>query len=255
MRWNSLFPRDKVRLNERPVLPPIAHNTIMHDSSDPTGSGQPETQADKQASPKKARPHAASRLALTALTGALAVWLMVAFAGFVGSVNALSVPTPARADGIVVVTGGSARIEVAIQLLEDGAAERLLISGVHDSTDAATLVRRTRTDPALFECCVDLDHAAMDTAGNAREAANWAREHGFQSLLVVTSAYHIPRTTREMARLLPGVELIAFPIDPGTGDHRAASSQSSSWSIALLAREFAKLQLARIRHLVGSPTA
>jgi uncharacterized SAM-binding protein YcdF (DUF218 family) len=182
----------------------------------------------------------------------VAVWLMVAFAGFIGSVNALSVPTPARADGIVVVTGGSARIEVALQLLADGAAERLLISGVHDSTDAAMLVRRTRSDPALFDCCVDLDHAALDTAGNAREAADWASEHGFQSLLVVTSAYHIPRTTHEMARLLPGTELIAFPIDPGTGDHRAASGQSSTWSIALLAREFAKLQLARLRHLAAS---
>ncbi|GAB5509835.1 MAG: YdcF family protein [Hyphomicrobiales bacterium] len=219
----------------------------MTDSINQHGSGQ----QNAQAKPKRSRPHAASRLALTAVAGALAVWLMVAFAGFVGSVNALSVPAPARADGIVVVTGGSARIEVALQLLADGAAERLLISGVHDSTDAATLVRRTRSDPSLFDCCVDLDHAAMDTAGNARESANWAREHDFQSLLVVTSAYHVPRTTREMAQLLPGVELIAFPIDPGTGDHRAAGSQSSSWSIALLAREFAKLQLTRIRHLVG----
>lgn len=224
------------------------HDSSNHQDAGPQGSGQPDTQAR----PKRARPNAALRLALTALAGGLAVWLMVAFAGFVGSVNALVVPTPARADGIVVVTGGTSRIEVALQLLEDGAAERLLISGVHDSTDAATLVRRTRSDPALFECCVDLDHAAMDTAGNARESANWAQEHGFQSLLVVTSAYHIPRTTHEMARLLPGIELIAFPIDPATGDHRAAGTQSSSWSMGLLAREFAKLQLARIRHLVGS---
>lgn len=223
----------------------------MSDNTDHHGSGLQSVQVRT----RRARPGAASRLALTALTGAFAVWLMVAFAGFIGSVNALSVPTPARADGIVVVTGGSARIEVALQLLADGAAERLLISGVHDSTDADTLVRRTRSDPALFECCVDLDHAALDTAGNAREAANWAREHGFQSLLVVTSAYHIPRTTHEMARLLPGIDLIAFPIDPGTGDHRAAGSQSSTWSIALLAREFAKLQLTRLRHLVGSLSA
>lgn len=227
----------------------------MPDSSNHPGSSQPEEQAERTATARKGRPHALSRLALTALAGALAVWLMVAFAGFVGNVNALSVPTPARADGIVVVTGGTARIEVALQLLQDGAAERLLISGVHDSTDASILVRRTRTDPSLFECCVDLDHEALDTAGNAREAANWAREHGFESLLVVTSAYHIPRTTSEMARLLPGVELIAFPIDPATGDHRAAGIQSSSWSIALLAREFAKLQLTRIRHLVGSLSA
>lgn len=227
----------------------------MHDSADQTGSDRTDGPTGAQRERKRTRPHAIYRLALTALAGGLAVWLMVAFAGFVGKINALAVPSPASADGIVVVTGGSARIEVALQLLEDGAAERLLISGVHDNTDATMLVRRTQTDPALFDCCVDLDHAAMDTAGNAREAARWAQEHDFQSLLVVTSAYHIPRTTREMARLLPGVELIAFPIDPATGDYRASGNQSASWSITLLAREFAKLQFARIRHLVGSLSA
>ncbi|CAN0592799.1 unnamed protein product, partial [Ectocarpus sp. 12 AP-2014] len=107
-------------------------------------------------------------------------------------------------------------------------------------------------DPSLFDCCIDLDSAAMDTAGNARETATWAQEHAFSSLLVVTSAYHIPRTTSEIARLLPGVELIPFPIDPAADNQRAIAQESSSWPVSLLAREFMKLQLARVRHLVGA---
>lgn len=191
-------------------------------------------------------------MAFTILVGGLAVWMLIAFADFIRDVNALTAPAPVDADGIVVVTGGSARIEVALQLLQDGAAQRLLISGVHDTTDAATLVRRTQADPALFACCVDLDHAALDTAGNARETARWAQEHAFDSLLVVTSAYHIPRTTQEIARLLPGVELIPFPIDPATGNQYATAQNNGSWPVALLAREFMKLQFARVRHLVGA---
>lgn len=202
--------------------------------------------------PTRRKRTVASRMAVTALVGGLAVWILVAFADFIHDVNALTAPAPVDADGIVVVTGGSARIEVALQLLQNGAAERLLISGVHDSTDAATLVQRTQADPALFDCCVDLDYDALDTAGNARETARWAQQHAFGSLLVVTSAYHIPRTTREIEQLLPGVELIPFPIDPATGNQYATAQNNGSWPVALLAREFMKLQLARMRHLVGT---
>ncbi|MFK7792450.1 MAG: YdcF family protein [Devosiaceae bacterium] len=202
------------------------------------------------APPRKRR--VAPRLAGTVLLGGALVWALISFAGFIRDVNALAAPSPVTADGIVVVTGGSARIEVALQLLQDGAAQRLLISGVHNQTDAAILARRTHTDPSLFDCCVDLDHAALDTAGNAREAANWAQSHGFSTLLVVTSSYHIPRTTREIEHLLPGVDLVAFPIDPASETQRAVARQSSSWPVSLLAREFMKLQLARMRHLVGA---
>jgi uncharacterized SAM-binding protein YcdF (DUF218 family) len=153
------------------------------------------------------------------------------------------------------VTGGAARIEVALQLLSQGAATRLLISGVHEATDATTLVARTRSDPQLFDCCVDLDHAALNTIGNARETADWARAHDFSSLLIVTSAYHVARTTLEIGALLPGVDLIAFPIDPAMEDQRAVAEQASSWPMSLLAREFAKLQLSRLRLWVGTPSA
>jgi uncharacterized SAM-binding protein YcdF (DUF218 family) len=202
--------------------------------------------------PRRRKRAIASRLGATALLGGLAVLAFVAFADFISEVNALSAPNPAAADGIVVVTGGADRIEVALQLLSDGAAQRLLISGVHDRTTARSLVTRTQADPALFDCCVDLDHDALDTAGNARETARWAQERGFSSLLVVTSAYHIPRTTSEIARLLPGVELIPFPITPEDHEQPAVADSDMSWPVGLLAREFMKLQLSRVRHLVGT---
>jgi uncharacterized SAM-binding protein YcdF (DUF218 family) len=202
--------------------------------------------------PRRRKRAIASRLGATALLGGLVVFSFVAFADFVSQVDALSAPNPAAADGIVVVTGGADRIEVALQLLSDGAAQRLLISGVHDRTTARSLVTRTRADPALFDCCVDLDHDALDTAGNARETARWAQAQGFSSLLVVTSAYHIPRTTSEIAHLLPGVELIPFPITPEDHEHPVVADSDMSWPVGLLAREFMKLQLSRVRHLVGT---
>lgn len=209
-----------------------------------------EPGASTSGTPKRRKRTFAGRLLVTGILGGALVLSLIAFADFVRDVNALAAPSPVAADGIVVVTGGQARIEVALQLLQDGVAQRLLISGVHDATSTANLVARTQADPSLFACCVDLDRAAMDTAGNARETASWAKAHEFSSLLVVTSAYHIPRTTREIARLLPDVDLIPFPIDPAADGQRAIADGSGPWPVGLLAREFMKLQLARVRHLV-----
>lgn len=225
--------------------------TMSTQTTDTPDAGQ-HPSAPAANPPRRRKRTVAARLGLTAILGGLAALSLIAFADFIRDVNALAAPSPVEADGIVVVTGGQARIEVALQLLEDGAAKRLLISGVNDATSANSLVARTHADPSLFDCCIDLDRDAMDTAGNARETATWAQEHEFSSLLVVTSAYHIPRTTSEIARLLPGVELIPFPIDPAVDNQRAIAQESSSWPVSLLAREFMKLQLARVRHLVGA---
>ena len=65
---------------------------------------------------------------------------------------------------------------------------------------------------ALFECCIDLDRSAMNTIGNAVETRRWARARGFHSLLVVTSAYHMPRAIAELEHELPDVTLIEFPV-------------------------------------------
>ncbi|MBV6658372.1 MAG: YdcF family protein [Devosiaceae bacterium] len=199
---------------------------------------------------RTARRFRAMRLAPLALVIAF-VWAGIAFSQFVGTIDEMRAPQSPRADGIVVVTGGSARIEVAMELLSAGAAERLLISGVHEDTDVSMLIERTSSDPDLFDCCVELDRAALDTVGNARETAAWARDNGFGSLLVVTSAYHMPRTLREIEAVLPGTQLVAFPIDPQAPDHHAGSADERTWPLSLMAREFVKLQLTNLRHLLG----
>ena len=222
-----------------------------------SGASDSEARGPRSMSPHVLRPSMSSsrshryRLVLTALIGVGLVWVAIAFAGFVRDVNALAAPASVSAGGIVVVTGGADRIEVALQLLQDGAAERLLISGVHDATDAHVLAARTKVDASVFACCVDLGYAALDTAGNAREAAAWAHTHGFTSLVVVTSAYHIPRTTYEMANHLPDVTLVPFPVDPATDSRLADASATTQWPLKLMAREFIKLHVAQLRHLVG----
>src|SRR3546814_10350716 len=44
-----------------------------------------------------------------------------------------------------------------------------------------------KTRPAVFECCIDLGHEAVDTRSNAEETAAWVRDHRYRSVRLVTS--------------------------------------------------------------------
>ncbi|WP_019961078.1 YdcF family protein [Woodsholea maritima] len=116
------------------------------------------------------------------------------------------------ADGIVVLTGGEGRVSTAITLMEQGKAQRLLISGVHPDTSREAIRDATNARADILSCCVDLGLQAADTLGNAEETAKWVESHDFHSLIVVTSNYHMPRALLEMQRTLPQIELIAYGV-------------------------------------------
>src|ERR1043165_3979266 len=122
---------------------------------------------------------------------ACAALICAGFAWFIHHVPAEEVALDRNADGIVVLTGGSSRIADAIELLAAGRGKRLLISGVHRTTTTAEIARINPRYEGLVACCVDLDHSAINTVGNAIETRRWVKDRGFTSLIVVTSAYPI----------------------------------------------------------------
>jgi uncharacterized SAM-binding protein YcdF (DUF218 family) len=167
------------------------------------------------------------------------------FAMFAQKVANARVPATANADAIVVLTGGHARVNEAVRLLEEGRANRLLISGVHPGTTREQLAAVTASNMPLETNSVDLDRVALNTAGNAVETANWVRKNGFSSLLVVTSAYHLPRAKVELAGALPDVSLIAYPVF--SKDLKLDHWYREPATMRLLMREYVKYILARLR--------
>ncbi|MGQ7791704.1 YdcF family protein [Faunimonas sp. B44] len=179
----------------------------------------------------------------------LSVVAVVAFSAFVGGflvfadqVTNSRPPARPQADGIVALTGGAQRIEGAVDLLGRGSANRLLISGVYERTSPDALADRTPKLAALLDCCVDIGYAAHDTKGNARETREWARVNGYDSLIVVTSAYHMPRSLAEMARELPNVRLVPFPIHT----EKLSGWYSNRQTLRLLLVEYTKYIVARL---------
>lgn len=188
-------------------------------------------------------------LAVLLVATALLSAFGLGFVWFATSVSWSTPPLEARADGIVVLTGGRDRVQGAVDLLEAGRGRRLLISGVHPTTRAEDIRKATVAQPALFACCVDLGHRAETTVGNAHEAADWARANGFKSLIVVTSAYHMPRSMVELDRALPGVAKTAWPV-------RRADLNFGTWfarpqTAKLLMHEYVKYIVTRF----GGPAA
>lgn len=152
---------------------------------------------------------------------ALGIVLVVATgcvaAGFVAFAVSLSTAEPnrvAKADAIVVLTGGADRISQGLDLLERGKGRRLLISGVHHQTTPRALARLSPGSRKLFSCCVDVGYRAQDTIGNASETREWVRQRGFKRLIVVTSNYHMLRSLAELRLVLPDVELLPYAVNP-----------------------------------------
>ena len=144
-------------------------------------------------------------------------------------------------EAIVVLTGGTNRLKQAIKLLEKKNDTKLLISGVHPNTTKQQLQKLTNSDKALFDCCVDIDHKALDTVGNATETTAWAKENGFQSLIVVTSNYHMPRSLLLLNRAAPNLTFMPYAIKSTKLNYK---NWNSNWhTFNVLFKEYTKYLL------------
>ena len=156
---------------------------------------------------------------LSALLILLMIWAvgLLAFAARVE--QSTPAPEPPAADGIVTLTGSSViRLAEATKLLEQGKGKRLLVSGVNRLASRADILDVTRAGRGVYDCCVDLGFTAADTTGNAQETAEWARAKNYDSLIIVTADFHMPRAMLELGAAMPDVELTPHPVVTETMD-------------------------------------
>lgn len=187
------------------------------------------------------------------LGAACAVALLLGFVAFVWLLPSQQVVLDRDADGIVVLTGGTSRITDALELLRSHRGRRLLITGVFPGTTTADIAREVPSYHQLLACCVDLDYSAINTLGNAVQARRWTRDQGFRSLIVVTSAYHMPRALAELGHQIPDVALIPYPV---LSDRlRTEPWWSSGDTTRLVLSEYLKYLFAEVRMRFDSVAA
>ena len=119
------------------------------------------------------------------------------------AVFAMTLPAAAgdqRTDAIVVLTGGSGRLERGFDLVERGVSRRMLISGVARTVRPNELAEAYHVDPRLLDCCVVLGRESFDTRSNADEVARWVERRRIRSIRLVTNELHMPRARYELRK-------------------------------------------------------
>lgn len=141
------------------------------------------------------------------LTAAVLVLWALGFLWF-----ATTLPRPAGSeatDAIIVPTGAAGRIERGLEVLAQGHARQMLVTGVDREVRPGEFAAEFSVPADTMDCCITLGFAAVDTRSNAAETAQWVRQNKVRSLRLVTTDWHMRRTAGELERTLPaGVTVV-----------------------------------------------
>ena len=136
------------------------------------------------------------------------------FVTFVFSLNSFIESFPVKSDdqiefdGIVVLTGGEGRLNAGKEALLNKKNTKLLVTGVGEKTSLEELGLSSQS----IQERVNIDRLARTTFENAREIKIWAENNAFRNILLVTSAYHMPRSILVLNYIVPKLKFIAFPV-------------------------------------------
>ena len=181
--------------------------------------------------------NAGSRLAFCLLI-ICGVFLFAGFIRFATIIAQYENSVEPSGDAIVVFTGDKSRIKTGLELLRRGNGKKLFISGVNHHTSVKALLSRYSSYAELFSCCIELDRIAKDTRQNGMETAKWVHRQGYDSLIVVTSDYHMPRSLMELSSAMPDILLLPYVARDPQSARNAAIDNSEH--LRVMVREFIK---------------
>lgn len=145
---------------------------------------------------------------------------------------------PSRSDAIVVLGPGlhGERFAEGLRLMRRGLAGTLLISEARDPNWTAATKLCSGRAPLRVIC---FRASPYTTRGEARIVARLAREHGWRSLVIVTSTYHVQRA-RILYRRCFGGRLAVVGAQPSAGLAERAARIGHEWGGLAYALVFAR---------------
>jgi len=165
---------------------------------------------------------------------------------FASSLPDRVVDEKSKTDAIVVLTGGSGRLDAGVSLLANKMAAKMFVSGVYKGVEVSTLLKLSQQNPKDLSCCIGIGYAE-NTIDNALETFDWAKDNRIKSIRLVTSSYHMPRAMLEFENTLEDVSIISNPV------FSEAVKQKKWWiwpgTTDLIVSEYNKFILAWLRHL------
>lgn len=105
-----------------------------------------------------------------------------------------------RADAIIAISGGdtTARANSAIELYEDGWADKIIFSGAAADTNGpsnAKVMRDLALEAGVPAEAILLDETSKNTAENAENVAQILKNNHWYNVILTTSSYHLRRAS------------------------------------------------------------
>ncbi|MGH9143540.1 MAG: ElyC/SanA/YdcF family protein [Vicinamibacterales bacterium] len=131
---------------------------------------------------------------------------------------------PRRADAIVVLAGGvgesgragggaQERLKQAIDLYRAGYAKYLVLSsGFVYSFHEAQVMRTLAIDQGVPDAAIALDERATNTYENVMYVDEILRDHHWQTILLVSSPYHMRRALMVWRKQAPDIDVVPTPV-------------------------------------------
>ncbi|WP_195515214.1 YdcF family protein [Paraclostridium bifermentans] len=153
-----------------------------------------------------------------------------------------------KADAIAVFSGDSGpRTERAVELLKDGYADYLILSGgkVYDDVTMVELMKNHAIKLGIDESKILIDDEASTTNENAEFTADIIEENNFRSVIVVTSDYHTRRSKLAMKKALENTlidgEKVEVTVTPSKEEKFTTKWWTSGNSVLMVISEYLKL--------------
>ncbi len=176
-----------------------------------------------------------SYIILVVLAGIFMSYALYLFVDFVRDTESYG-QTEAKADVIVVLTGGKGRAHEGLVLLRKGSAGLLIISGVNRDADLDSIFLNEINGPERNN--IILDKNSRSTFENAIEVRKLMADRGMRSMILITSVYHMKRALYIFKHVMPPYMTIR------TYSVKTTSFDEKRWwhgnSLALAALEFVK---------------
>lgn len=151
-------------------------------------------------------------LSLSILVGVVALSLAIAWVHFTRQWHISYTQPHTPVDIMVVLAGGKGRLSKTLEFFRKGSSKTLYIAGAGTNNLSALFTSDELSNLDMKD--IYIEAASSSTLQNAQYLKQYAITHPFQSMILATSTYHMPRALIVFRKMLPSsIDIIPLPLE------------------------------------------